>query len=658
MAQLQLRSAKVLLVIALGVLPAACSSKDDRSLLIVNLEVAAGADMTALASVHLTVSKDGSQVKTFDVPWNQTAGRQLQVGLYMPSGITGRVTITGTGRAADGSPIFQSKVAVDVDLKTGGTTSPVTIELVAAGVTPPVPDAGVDTGVAPDVVDPGADASDMQPPNGDGPLPDVGGVDAAVDGLGQTDAMVPGDDAGDAVLPGDDAKDVSVLPEVSDTVPPPADTRDAPADDTVGPEVGHTPVWEPAQNIENDPINPSFEPVIAVDPVNEHVYVAWDEATTVKVKRWNRVTAAWEKTVTVETRGNPVTPGIGVDASGNVLLVWGQNTGVASVDGVWTSRTTDGSSWSPAARFTADPSFGVHLAVARNGTAHAAFNKQGSGWPLFTAYYDGTGWTENPTTLDPNPTFFDSEPRIALSATGDGLLIFRKNWGVAGTVLTGQSFTTPIMLDPNYENVTAYDQSIAINRNGQGMVLWSEASSSNTLLLGRTYNPGVGWSSVLPPIVTAQTVAATAVALDEQNNATLLWQQNTAGGVNLVSMHGSPTGPWSEVTALETDNLAGALGLTSEYASPSVAIDGNGNILAVWRKEVSTSTTTFGAYATQSAGGSWLPQAKLGLKTGFDIAGLSVTVADSGFGVATFLYQTDETTSDTDVDNVMVAFFR
>ncbi len=651
MTKLSFASASFLFVVALALLPAACSSKDDRSLVVIDLEL--GPDVPTPTTIHLSALQGASEVKTADVSWKQTSA-SMQVGLYIPAGVSGKVSIVAGG-TVNGATI-EGRID-SLDLKVGGAVGPYTLTLNRSAVTPPVPDAGVDTVVAPDVVGPSADAGDTRPPSGDGALPDVAGT--AADGLGQTD-LVFSDDTKDAVLSGDDVpggdaqdtNDAFALPEVSDTSLSPADV-------TVGPETaGHTPAWEPAQNVENDPINPSYQPVIAVDPVNEHVYVAWDEATTVKVKRWNRVTAAWEKTVTVETRGNPVTPGIGVDASGNVLLIWGQNTGVASVDGVWTSRSTDGSSWSPAARITADPSFDVHLAVARNGTAHAVYNKQGSGWPLFTAYYDGTGWTENPTSLDPNPNFFDSEARIALTGTGDGLLLFRNGWGVAGAVLTGQSFSTPTVLDPNYETVTAYDQSIAINRKGQGMVLWTEAVSSNTVLLGRTYDPAVGWSSVLPPIVTAQTVAATAVALDEQDNATLLWQQNTGNGDNLVGMHGSPTGPWSEVTALETDNIAGSLGLTTEYARPSAAIDGNGNVLAVWRKEVSTSTTTFGAYATRYAGGSWLPEAKLGLKTGFDIAGLSVSVADSGFGAATFLYQTDKTTSDTDVDNVMVAFFR
>jgi hypothetical protein len=656
MAKLHFASAGLLLFVALGLLPVACSSKDDRSLVVLDLRVAT--DVAIPASVRLSAFQ-ASEVRSVEVTWTKPGSRTLQIGFFIPSGVSGQVTITAKAYDSNGLAIAEGQLDQLVDLKVGGSVGPFTLVLGPATVGPPVGDGGVD----------GAEVGDTRLPDValDGAQPEAQGLDVTVaDGPGQAEVTLPIDgekdvpslpEAGDAVTtsPADTAEP---QPEVADTVVARADGGDAPADVITDSEVGHTPAWEPAQNIENDAINPSFEPVIVVDPVSEHVYVAWDEATAVKVKRWNRATATWEPTITVETRGDPVSPAIGVDGSGNVLLLWGQNTGAASVDGVWVSRTTDGSSWSPAARITADPSFEVRLAVARNGTAHAVYNKQQNGWPLYTAYYDGVGWTENPTTLYPNTTFYDSDARLALSGTGDGLLVFRKDWGIAGTVLTGQSFSTPTMLDPNYETVTAYDQSIAINRKGQGMVVWTEASGSNTLLLGRTYDPGLGWSSVMPPIVTAQTVEATAVALDEQNSATLLWQQNTTGGANLVAMHGSPTGPWGEVTALETDNIAGKLGLTTERAQPSVAIDTGGNVLAVWRKEVSASATTFGAYATRYAGGSWLPQAKLGLKTGLDIGGLSVSVADSGFGAATFFYLTDSTPSDPDAYNVFVAFFR
>jgi hypothetical protein len=168
----------------------------------------------------------------------------------------------------------------------------------------------------------------------------------------------------------------------------------------------------------------------------------------------------------------------------------------------------------------------------------------------------------------------------------------------------------------------------------------------------------VGWSAVTPPILSSDTIGALAVAMDEQDNVTILLQQGLAsGGMNVMGTHGTVTGSWSDVTVLETDNVAGYL--VDAYAMPKLAIDASGDVLAVWRKDLSTTTTTtYGAYASRFAGGSWLPQFKLGMKTGLEVPEVSVSVADSGFGAASFYFRSDNTTTDPDSYNAMVSFFR
>ncbi len=262
-----------------------------------------------------------------------------------------------------------------------------------------------------------------------------------------------------------------------------------------------------------------------------------------------------------------------------------------------------------------------------------------------------------------NTNYMEQEPRLVVDASGNGILVFYKGddngyTGVAATVLTGQTFTTPTIMDPNYVSAQPDSRAIAMNRKGEGVLVWSEASGSTVGLSARTYSPTVGWSAVAPPILSSDTIGALAVAMDEQDNVTILLQQQIAsGGMNVMGIHGTVTGTWSDVTLLETDNVAGYL--IDEYAMPQLAIDGSGNVLAVWRKDLSTSTTTtYGAYASRFAGGSWLPQFQLGQKTGLDVPLVGLSVADSGFGAATFYFRSDNTTTDPDAYNTMVAFYR
>jgi hypothetical protein len=647
-----LHSPRFALLFVLGLLAGACTSDDERSLVL--LDITLGYGVTVPQNVVLSATQGGSEVKSATVPWGTVGNGPLKVGFFIPDGITGQVSIAGKAYT-DNLLVAEGKLASEVTVAAGKTVGPVQLILEVPTVTPPVNDGGIDAETT-DTAPTGGDAGDTAPP----PPLDGGGEAGVADG--PRDTMVVDGGQPDVPTAGDDARDAPAPTDVADATLGPIDTTLAPIDTTPAVEVGHTPTWEPAQNVENDLLSSSYAPAVAVDPINEHVYVAWEESTTIKVKRWNRLSGSWEKTITVDNRGSPNAPAIGADTKGNVMVLWGQNSNGAtpSTDGVWVSQTADGSSWSPATRITTDPSFGVTLAVARNGTAHAVYSKQGGaggGWPLYTAYYDGVGWTENPTTLDANASYTDSNPRLALNGTGDGLLIFRKDWGVVATVLTARTYTAPLVMDSD-ETASVYEAAVAMNRKGEGMVIWSVGTGSGEALLARTYAPSVGWSSPSPPILTSDIVASLGLALDEQGMATIVWQQTTvAGGVNMMGIHGSLAGSWSDVAALETDNKAGWY--TDHYGFPEVAIDGAGNVLVAWRKDLSTSdTTTYGAYATRFAGGTWLPQAQLGLKSGLNVPYVRVAVADSGFGAAAFNYISEDATSDTDAYNVHVAFFR
>ncbi len=651
MRKLSLPSVSLLLAFAMASSLLACSSSDDdRSLVIVNVVLGPTVEIPAI--VRMTATQSSTVVRSADFGWTKPGSRTMQFGLYIPSGVTGQVFLTGVAHDALGQAIATS-APIAVDLVPGAATAPVSMPI--GPQDPAGNDGGLDTG-------PAADTGATTPEVG-GPMIDAGiadrPVEATTDGLrldvpppsqdvedDAEDAGLAGVDGGDAPAPEDAPQDAAIASDVDNTV-----------DGSAPP----TPSWEAAVNVENDPLDRSYSPVIVVDPVKEHVYVAWVEATTVKVRRWHRGTAAWGDTVVLDTRGDPNGPAIGADANGSVMVLWGQNSGTdTSLDGVWVARTTDGTSWSLPTRIGSGEAFDVNLAVARNGIARAVYNKRNNGWPLYTAYFDGTAWTENPTPIDPNELSGGSDTRVAVGADGDGLVIYAKNWGIVASALTGQTFTTPTILDPNYETATGYNHCLAVNRKGDGMVIWTEASGANNVLLGRTYRPGQGWGPVLQPIVSASYVGGTGLALDEEGIATVLWQQpTTSGGNNLLAKRGPASGPWGQATPLETDNVAGRLGLVTEYAFPSVAVDASGNVLAVWRKDRSTdAATTYGAYGTRFAGQSWLPETKLGMKTGFDLSGLAVSVADSGFGAATFSYFPKDVAADSDSYNVHVALFR
>jgi hypothetical protein len=369
----------------------------------------------------------------------------------------------------------------------------------------------------------------------------------------------------------------------------------------------------------------------------------------------------------VESRGSPQDASIGADAKGNIILIWCQNLSnpTDAMAGTWSSRSTDGVAWSSPVQIATRTTFNGQLAVARNGTARAIYQKQvpNQEYPVFSAYYDGTSWTENPTPIDPITSNSTRDPLLVISATGDGILVMDRPEGsayaITATTLTGQSAGTPTILNPNHATADFAGRAIAMNRKGEAVFVWSEGSNSQMGLHAKTYGPALGWSTASPAITTSSGMYHIAAALDEQGKVTIAFQQALkSGAMNLMGIHGSVTGSWSDIAVLETDNLASYR--TNHYARPSMAIDGSGNVLLAWRKDLGGEepNTTYGAYASRFANGTWLPQVQLGVKTGLDVPYVNLSVSDNGLGAAAFSYISWSSTTDPDSYSTMVACFR
>jgi hypothetical protein len=645
------RLAKIAFLLAIGVQLAACSSSDERSLVLVDVRLGSGA--LAPEFVHLSAMNAGAEVKTADPAWTPPASNTLSVGLFIPAGVTGPVTIAAQGHRG-GAIVLEGALAQAVTLKVGGSVGPFELVLAKAVVPPTEYDAGVDAG---NVEVGGAEAGGF-----DGHSPDLR---AAEVGSGEVvnpvDVALP--DATDLPLPSDTADVNPVQPDAPPALP------DGSTDTANAVDAAQAPSWEPARNVENDTFDTTYSPKVVVDPISENVYLAWTESTAVKVKRWTRTTATWEKTVTVETRGEPRDTAIGADAKGNVILVWCQylrDAANANLAGIWASRTSDGLTWGSPVRVASLPALNVVLAVARNGTARAIYQKEiydpSQSYPLFSAYFDGTSWTENLAPLEPTDSNSASQdPELVVSENGDGVAIFDSDQAtinIAAVTFAGQTVSAPIAVNPGDLDLLYGDRTIAMNRKGEAVFVWSGGTTSKQGLHARTYSPKLGWSSASPEINTASGMYEIVAALDEQGDVTIAWQQSTMSGTNMMGIHGSVAGSWSDITLLENDNKATYL--MDHFGRPKMAIDGSGNVLVVWRKDQSTSETnvTYGAYASGFSNGRWLPQFKLGQITGLDVPEFSLSVSDKGLGAVSYVYISDWTTSEADAYNAMVALYR
>lgn len=600
------------------VLTLACTS-DKKTLLLADISLLPG--VPAPTSVTLDITTAGGPLGSEDFDWAEAKNGILQAGVYLPDGASGPVTITATGMAG---AVAQSRASSPADIIADKTNGPVRLSLGALEV---VGDAGVDASIG---------GTDL-------PGDDDGGVDASVD-------------ASVSDVPEKDANLAPVDAPVEDGL---ADGGSA-GDDATG------FAWEPAENVEKDPVARSYYPVVAVEPMTENVFVAWYESSKVKVMRYDRKAGTWGAVKILESRGLPSQVAIGTDASGNVIVAWVQQyTGTdASLHGVWVSQSNDGIAWSPAVQVATGSVFTLTFGMARNGTARMAWtretgtNKKG----VFTAYYDKSSWKAEPApVIDPNdPGVVDPEdpnPQLAVGGTGDGILVFdmfdaNKNTSVAAVTLTGATRSAARILDTNTDKaIYAENRSVAMNANGEGVVVWAENATNSAVLNLAYYKPSSEWTSV-QKVIDGDEFFTLGSALDNNGNITVAWVQGFANsGHNVMAIHGKVGGTWGQPTALETDNTAA--GNYNEFATPMLAVDGFGNVLAVWQKKIDS--TTYAAYARRLQGTTWQPEVKLGQKADHKTLWPRVAVADSGFGAASFVYYAG---SDAEAYNVEVAFCR
>ncbi len=264
------------------------------------------------------------------------------------------------------------------------------------------------------------------------------------------------------------------------------------------------------------------------------------------------------------------------------------------------------------------------------------FDQNGNGmavWALGADLFYSTYTKSNDTwsaaavldgTLSGNPT----TPHLSMSANGNALVTWVQNNDIyARRYIAGVwDGTTTI---PNLENLTgaALNPVGAINDNGRAVVAFVQASGTTNNLYVNVYN-GTAWQTAATAVddigtVNSNSIANTvvpSVAIDAQNNATVLWLQK-AGKQTADSLYFSrytaSTSTWSTPNSTTLENA------TTAVTAESIAFDGNGNGIAIWLQ----GGTLFAKSYTQSTN-AW--SASMTLGTAASAANLSMSANGNG----------------------------
>jgi hypothetical protein len=174
-------------------------------------------------------------------------------------------------------------------------------------------------------------------------------------------------------------------------------------------------------------------------------------------------------------------------------------------------------------------------------------------------------------------------PRIAADANGHSYVVWRQSAGAIDTIATAQSdpvdgWDSVTALMPN--NIgSALTHDVAANSSGDAMAVWQLYDGVCYHIWANKYVAGTGWEGAVSVESSAVLAAIEpSVAVDVNGNAMAVWRQ-TDGTMYKVWANRFIAGTgWGTAELLDTDT--GGL----DFA-PQIAIDPAGNAIVVWLRE-------------------------------------------------------------------------
>ncbi len=325
------------------------------------------------------------------------------------------------------------------------------------------------------------------------------------------------------------------------------------------------------------------------------------------------VTPTWLGPEDLGPSGGSAGPsGIAVDAGGSAVVAWAADNVETSfrpaIDGLWEKPTSLASSGSASAR--ANP----QVALDGSGDAVAVWlYSNGQDFAVRDATKRaGTSAWQAPVDLS-NAGTEAKEPHIVIDEQGDAVAVWAEYKGsdfvieAAVTQASSGVWGPAVQLSPAGSSVS--HPSVALDQQGDATVVWRQYDHIGEPVVQTVSSSGpvanAGWQA---PVVISGTGEAVEgepeVALDAQGDAVAVWQRRGGGsGVAVVgTTRPGDNGSWRAPVQLSSgDGPAG---------HPSVAVDANGQAVAVWEAQTAEEVNVQAAVGSVTLG-AWQAAVKL-----------------------------------------------
>ena len=351
--------------------------------------------------------------------------------------------------------------------------------------------------------------------------------------------------------------------------------------------------WGTAVPIHSDPTGNASAPQVAIDAQGNALAV-WVQTFSngLSYLESSRYTGGWAGAGSVETdnAGDASDPQIAFDANGNALVVW-----TRYQSKIWSVGRPAGGGWNREVQIEAANPVSIaakpQIAVNASGNALAVWNENDSSQHIMANRYTaGSGWgTAGAIATNTDSVF---PPQIAIDTNGDGLAVWRQITGsqfdiVSNRYTPGSGWRTArsITTDKTHD---AADPQIAFDTNGNALAVWAQAATNANGIIWTDRYPAAGsdWDTAAPlgTVIPFANMQTPQIAFDANGNALAVWQQYIQGqdkARNIAASRFSAAGTWGTPALIETDDAGDA-------STPQIAVDANGNALAVWQQSDGT----------------------------------------------------------------------
>jgi len=335
--------------------------------------------------------------------------------------------------------------------------------------------------------------------------------------------------------------------------------------------------WGSAELIESDNAGHTFDPQIAFDN-NGNALAVWEQYDGTRNSIWaNRFDGTnWGSAVLIETdnTGSALVPQIAMDSNGNALAVWSQFYGTR--DSIWANRF-DGTNWGSAELIESDNAGHARdpqIAMDSNGNALAVWEQFDGIW---ANRFDGTNWG-SAALIDSDNAGDASDPQIAMDSNGNALAVWQQYDGIRNNIwanhFDGTSWGSAALIETGAGS--ARDPQIAFDNNGNALAVWRQNDGTRNSIWANRFG-GTSWgSAALIDSDNARNALDPQIAFDNNGNALAVWQQYDGIRNNIWANRFGGTS-WGSAELIESDNAGHAF-------YPQIAMDSNGNALAVWQQ--------------------------------------------------------------------------